>query len=158
MFAVLVLTTTFSLSTIAFAQKEKVDAGKLEFDMHCAICHGMDAKGNGSYAYNLEVEPSNLTLLAKNNAGVFPADGRFCCRSRLLPMRPFCRSAGSGGFDALTLFFAVLRVRRPATPSLGEPRMVEREQKTRATIPRAGAGIAATFQRSFIGRTKIWPG
>ena len=31
----------------------------------------------------------------------------------------------------------------------GEPRMVEREQKRRATIPRAGAGIAATFQRSF---------
>jgi hypothetical protein len=31
-------------------------------------------------------------------------------------------------------------------------------KKRRATIPRAGAGIAATFQRSFIGSTKIWPG
>jgi len=28
----------------------------------------------------------------------------------------------------------------------------------RATIPRAGAGIAATFQRASMGRTKIWPG
>ncbi len=32
------------------------------------------------------------------------------------------------------------------------------EQKRRATIPRAAAGIAAAFQRAFIGRTKIWPG
>ena len=31
-------------------------------------------KGNGSDAYNLEVAPPNLTLLAKNNAGVLPTD------------------------------------------------------------------------------------
>jgi hypothetical protein len=35
---------------------------------------------------------------------------------------------------------------------------LEREQKRCATIPRAGAGIAAAFQRAFIGRTKIWSG
>ena len=40
----------------------------------------------------------------------------------------------------------------------GEPRMVERAQRTRAAILRAGAVIAATFQRAFIGRTKTWPG
>ena len=74
MFPILVLTTTLSFSTMAFAQKEKVDVGKLEFEVHCAICHGIDAKGNGSEAYNLEVTPPNLTLLAKNNAGVFPTD------------------------------------------------------------------------------------
>lgn len=73
-FAALLLTATSSFGTLAFAQKEKVDIGRQEFEVHCAICHGMDAKGNGSYAYNLEVAPADLTLLARNNAGTFPAD------------------------------------------------------------------------------------
>ena len=74
MLATLILITTSSFSTTAFSQKEKADVGKLEFEVHCAICHGMDAKGNGSDAYNLEVAPPDLTLLARNNAGVFPTD------------------------------------------------------------------------------------
>jgi cytochrome c553 len=47
MLATLILTTTSSFGTMAFAQKEKVDVGKLEFEVHCAVCHGMDATGNG---------------------------------------------------------------------------------------------------------------
>ena len=74
MLTILVLTTTFSPSTTTFAQKEKVDVGKLEFQVHCASCHGMDAKGNGPDAYNLEVAPPDLTLLTRNNADVFPTD------------------------------------------------------------------------------------
>jgi len=72
--ATLILTTTLSSSTIAFAQREKVDVGKLEFEVHCAICHGMDAKGNGPYVLSLKVVPPDLTSIAKNNAGVFPVD------------------------------------------------------------------------------------
>jgi mono/diheme cytochrome c family protein len=72
--AVLLLAMAASLGTSAFAQKEKVDVGKQEFKTHCAACHGVDAKGNGAQAYNLEVAPSDLTLLTRNNAGVFPAD------------------------------------------------------------------------------------
>ena len=72
--AALLLTATSSLGTIAFAQKEKADVGKLEFEVHCALCHGMDAKGNGPYASNLKLAAPDLTLIAKNNAGVFPAD------------------------------------------------------------------------------------
>ena len=74
LFAVLARATAFSLSTTAFAQSERVDVGRLEFKTHCAVCHGMDAKGNGSYAYNLEAAPPNLTLLAKKNTGRFPVD------------------------------------------------------------------------------------
>lgn len=70
----LLLAAASSLGTAAFAQKEKVDVGKQEFKTHCAACHGTDAKGNGSEAYNLEVAPPDLTLLARNNAGVFPVD------------------------------------------------------------------------------------
>ncbi len=73
-FATLLLTAAPLLGTMAFAQKEKVDVGKQEFQVHCAICHGVDAKGNGPDAYNLEAAPPDLTLLARNNAGVFPVD------------------------------------------------------------------------------------
>ena len=59
---------------MAFAQKEKVDIGKQEFEVHCAICHGVDAKGHGIYVSNLKVAPTDLTSIARNNAGVFPAD------------------------------------------------------------------------------------
>jgi len=37
MLATLILTTTSSFSTMAFAQKEKADVGKLEFEVHCAV-------------------------------------------------------------------------------------------------------------------------
>lgn len=74
MFAILLLTTTLSLSTMSLAQKEKVDVGKLEFEVHCAVCHGVDAKGNGPYVSNLKVALPDLTSIARNNAGVFPAD------------------------------------------------------------------------------------
>ena len=72
--ATLLLTVAALLDTAAFAQKEKVDVGKQEFRTHCAACHGADAKGNGREAFNLEVAPSDLTLLARNNGGVFPLD------------------------------------------------------------------------------------
>ena len=72
--AILILTTALSLSTMAFAQKAKTDPGKQEFELHCGVCHGMDAKGNGFLVASLKVAPPDLTLLAKNNGGVFPAD------------------------------------------------------------------------------------
>lgn len=72
--ATLLLIATSSYGTIALAQKETVDIGKQEFEVHCAICHGVDAKGHGIYASNLKVAPIDLTSIARNNAGVFPAD------------------------------------------------------------------------------------
>ena len=73
-FAILLMTTTLSLNTTAFAQKAKTDLGKAEFELHCAVCHGMDAKGNGFVSASLKVRPPDLTVLAKNNGGVFQAD------------------------------------------------------------------------------------
>jgi hypothetical protein len=74
MLAVLILTTTSSFNTIAFAQKETADIGGLEFEVHCAIWPGMYAKGNGPYVSSLKFAPPNLTLIARNNASAFPAD------------------------------------------------------------------------------------
>lgn len=55
------------------AQAEDVDIGRSEFQSSCATCHGVDGKGKGPVAEQLKVPPSDLTTLARNNNGVFPA-------------------------------------------------------------------------------------
>src|SRR6516165_8511294 len=49
-----------------------VSSPKLDFRRYCAQCHGMDATGDGPVAPALKKKPANLTLLSKNNGGVFP--------------------------------------------------------------------------------------
>ncbi len=53
---------------------EGVDIGKSEFLSSCASCHGADAKGKGPVSDQLKVSPPDLTVLARNNNGVFPKD------------------------------------------------------------------------------------
>lgn len=79
--ALLLLTTTLSFGTAALAQTEKTDAqaaktdlGKKEYELQCAVCHGMDAKGEGVFNQVLKIAPPDLTVLAKKNGGVFPAE------------------------------------------------------------------------------------
>lgn len=55
----------------AWAQT-KIDLGQREYESNCAVCHARDGKGQGPYREFLKVAPSDLTLLAKNNNGVFP--------------------------------------------------------------------------------------
>jgi mono/diheme cytochrome c family protein len=56
----------------AYAQDKKFDFGKREYDSNCANCHGLKGKGDGPYKPFLTKSPSDLTLLSKKNAGVFP--------------------------------------------------------------------------------------
>ncbi len=49
-----------------------MDVGKQEYDDKCAVCHGQNGKGKGPIADMLKVAPSDLTILTKNNGGVFP--------------------------------------------------------------------------------------
>lgn len=56
----------------AAAGEEKLDTGKLEFETTCASCHGNRGEGNGSYAAYLKSPVPSLTVLSKNNGGVFP--------------------------------------------------------------------------------------
>lgn len=56
------------------AQAEDSDIGKSEFQSSCASCHGTDGKGKGPVSEQLKAPPSDLTMLAKNNNGVFPTD------------------------------------------------------------------------------------
>ncbi len=51
---------------------QEFDAGKFEYQMGCAACHGADGKGMGPVAALFGVPPPDLTVLAKKNSGVFP--------------------------------------------------------------------------------------
>ena len=44
------------------------------FRFYCASCHGETGAGNGPVAAGLKNPPTNLTLLARSNGGVFPRD------------------------------------------------------------------------------------
>jgi len=67
------LAVSLALSSAAvLAQQAKTDLGKLEFDTNCAVCHGIDGKGNGSLRELLRVAPTDLTQLAKKNQGILP--------------------------------------------------------------------------------------
>ena len=48
-------------------------SGDEMFSHYCAACHGKDGKGNGPAAQALKKSPPDLTMLAKNNGGKFPA-------------------------------------------------------------------------------------
>ncbi|MGZ5873992.1 MAG: c-type cytochrome [Bradyrhizobium sp.] len=70
----LILTTTLSLNTTAFAQTAQTDRGQKEYEAQCSLCHGVDAKGDGVFNQVLKVVPPDLTVLTKKNGGVFPAE------------------------------------------------------------------------------------
>ena len=61
-----------ALFTCGTAQAAENTLGKNEFDARCAMCHGAGGKGDGWLADNLLKRPPSLTLLKKNNGGVFP--------------------------------------------------------------------------------------
>lgn len=61
---------TIGLNATAWAKND--DVGKLLFQSSCASCHGVDGKGKGPVSGQLKTAPSDLTVLAKKNGGVFP--------------------------------------------------------------------------------------
>ena len=58
----------------ADASAQNIDVGKAEYQSACASCHGIDAKGNGPVTRELKTRPTDLTVLAKKNNGVFPVN------------------------------------------------------------------------------------
>jgi mono/diheme cytochrome c family protein len=53
---------------------EDTDLGKMNYESNCAACHGQSGKGDGPVSAELRTKPTDLTLIAKRNGGVFPAD------------------------------------------------------------------------------------
>jgi len=61
-----------SVSMSAFSQGE--DAGKMAYVTNCGSCHGATGKGDGPANEALRTRSPDLTLLARNNDGVFPTE------------------------------------------------------------------------------------
>jgi mono/diheme cytochrome c family protein len=47
-------------------------SGKQMYSTYCAVCHGVDGRGNGPAATAMKTPPTDLTTLAKDNGGKFP--------------------------------------------------------------------------------------
>ena len=52
--------------------RTSASSGKEMYRAYCAACHGTDGKGDGPASAALKSLPSDLTDLAKRNAGKFP--------------------------------------------------------------------------------------
>jgi Cytochrome C oxidase, cbb3-type, subunit III len=46
--------------------------GEIEYQMHCAVCHGRDGRGDGIMVKYLTIQPSDLTRLSVKSRGEFP--------------------------------------------------------------------------------------
>jgi mono/diheme cytochrome c family protein len=58
----------------ARASAQNIDVDKTEYQSSCAACHGINGKGDGPVSKELKTPPADLTVLTKNNNGVFPYD------------------------------------------------------------------------------------
>jgi mono/diheme cytochrome c family protein len=83
-FAVFALAPFAQAQTQGASQEKKIEkvpmkqtspaSGAEMYKSYCSACHGKEGKGDGPAASALKAAPANLTLLAKNNKGQFPAD------------------------------------------------------------------------------------
>src|SRR5579871_4593796 len=51
-----------------------IASGKEMFNHYCAACHGPSGKGDGPAASTFKKAPRDLTKLARDNGGKYPAD------------------------------------------------------------------------------------
>lgn len=56
----------------AAAQDQARNQGQVLYRVHCAACHGIDARGHGPMTPALRQEPPDLTRLSAANGGLFP--------------------------------------------------------------------------------------
>lgn len=108
---ILLTALLFRSSPLADAQEMEVIAGgELEYQNYCAVCHGVDGKGQGIMSKYLTVRAADLTQIAKNNGGTFrfwqvyrTIDGREAVRghgTRDMPVWGDRFRAQAGGNDS----------------------------------------------------------
>jgi mono/diheme cytochrome c family protein len=82
-------------SAIALAASAAIaqDAGRNEYMVACAVCHGESGMGDGPFTSMMNVDIPSLTQLSQNNEGEFPylevfqiVDGRTGVRGHGGPM------------------------------------------------------------------------
>ncbi|MDW6020299.1 c-type cytochrome [Mesorhizobium sp. BAC0120] len=70
------------------AAGERMSYGEAEYLNSCAVCHGVEGKGDGPLSDLLVKRPADLTSISKRNGGTFPyarmfavIDGRYAVPS-----------------------------------------------------------------------------
>jgi mono/diheme cytochrome c family protein len=71
-FYVAILVASISTTQALAQETEVIAGGDLEYQNHCAICHGVDGKGRGVMNKFLTIQPADLTQVSKKNADRFP--------------------------------------------------------------------------------------
>ncbi|MCC2096628.1 MAG: cytochrome c [Hyphomicrobiales bacterium] len=61
------------LSSPGLARAQTADAGKVLYDKHCQVCHGVTGNGKGPLAETTLQKVADITGLKRKNNGVFPA-------------------------------------------------------------------------------------
>jgi hypothetical protein len=118
---------------IAQAGKAGSEFGRHEYEAKCAACHGATGRGDGVDKPTVDLNPADLTKLAKENEGVFPyarfydvVDGRFEAEPSDMPC------------------FGEVYIANAATDYMDVPYNAERYLETRLV---ALASYVATLQR-----------
>jgi mono/diheme cytochrome c family protein len=98
-----------SLPLATAQEMEVIAGGEIEYQNHCAVCHGVDASGNGMMSKFLTLPPANLTQFSKQYGDKFPfwqvyrtIDGREEVRghgTRTMPIWGARFRADAGGND-----------------------------------------------------------
>ncbi|MBM4270197.1 MAG: cytochrome c [Deltaproteobacteria bacterium] len=70
--AVALLGSLLSVAPVSAGSKQTDDASERLYLLYCSSCHGTGGKGDGALAPVLDVHPSDLTQIAKQNGGTFP--------------------------------------------------------------------------------------
>lgn len=69
---------TFLLASFAFfatvVTAADTNQGQKLYMQYCGSCHGKDGKGNGPVSPHLKIKVPDLTVLKKNNKGIYPLD------------------------------------------------------------------------------------
>lgn len=69
---------TFLLASFAFfatvVTAADTNQGQKLYMQYCGSCHGKDGKGNGPVSPHLKIKIPDLTVLKKNNKGIYPLD------------------------------------------------------------------------------------
>ena len=51
---------------------DDISSGRDLYIAHCAVCHGLDGRGQGPLAEAMKVVPADLTQIAAKHGGTFP--------------------------------------------------------------------------------------
>lgn len=62
----------FAVGFLLAPQANAISLGEFEYRNSCAQCHGNTGAGDGPVGAFLRSVPANLTMIQKNNGGIFP--------------------------------------------------------------------------------------